>query len=69
VSWGSIPVELAMANRVIRERVNRKFMNDGITIVDPETNIYRCRFRIGEETVVYPNTFIETAFVIGRDAR
>ncbi len=59
-------VELAMANRVIRERVNRKFMNDGITIVDPETTYIDAGVRIGEETVVYPNTFIETGVVIGQ---
>ena len=61
-------VQLAEAERVMRQRVNEHWMLDGVTLVDPETTYIDATVEIGQDTVIYPNTTIQGQTVIGRNA-
>ena len=62
-------VELAFADRVLRERKVRRLMEDGVTIEKPETVTVDSDVRIGMDTVVEPFTQILGASVIGERCR
>ena len=56
---------LAETVRVVRERINGKHMERGVTIVDPGTTFVDVDVRIGADTVVHPMTFLEGPTRIG----
>lgn len=56
---------LAETVRVVRERINRRHMDRGVTIVDPETTYIDVDVRIGPDTLVHPMSFLEGATRIG----
>ncbi len=57
--------ELALAYGVLRRRVLRDLMADGVTVLDPEATHVAPAARIGRDTVLYPGVFIEGRTVIG----
>jgi bifunctional UDP-N-acetylglucosamine pyrophosphorylase / glucosamine-1-phosphate N-acetyltransferase len=56
---------LAAVTRVVRDRINAGHMGAGVTLVDPNTTYIDVGVRIGRDTVVHPNTFVEGASSIG----
>ncbi|MFO7695607.1 MAG: bifunctional UDP-N-acetylglucosamine diphosphorylase/glucosamine-1-phosphate N-acetyltransferase GlmU [Anaerolineae bacterium] len=62
-------VQLAEAERVMRQRVNQHWMLEGVTLVDPATTYIDATVQIGQDTVIHPNTAIQGQTVIGRNAR
>ncbi len=58
-------VELAQAYGVLRRRVLRDLMADGVTVLDPDTTHVAPTARIGRDTVLYPGVFIEGRTAIG----
>lgn len=58
-------IHLAEAERLLRKRVNRAWMLAGVTLVDPEHTYIDPDVRIGQDTVIYPNTFLRGSSVIG----
>lgn len=58
---------LAEAQDAIRERINRKWMLAGVTIVDRRTTFIDSQVEIGMDTTILPNTSIEGAAVVGED--
>ncbi len=58
---------LAEAQRVMRERINHKWMLSGVTIVDPATTMIGPDVEIGMDTTILPNTIIEGKTSIGED--
>lgn len=58
--------DLAFAESVIRKRVLKKLMSEGVTIVDPETTYIADGVKIGQDTVVFPCTVIEEDVFIGK---
>lgn len=60
-------VQLAAAEALMRERINRRHMLDGVTIIDPSSTYIGADVRIGTDTVVYPGTVLEGKTVIGRN--
>jgi bifunctional UDP-N-acetylglucosamine pyrophosphorylase/glucosamine-1-phosphate N-acetyltransferase len=61
--------ELAMADRILRQRLVRRFMLEGVTIEKPETVTIDPDARIGPDTVIAPFAQILGASVIGADCR
>lgn len=59
--------ELAVAERILRERINKKHMDNGITIIDPASTYIGVDVKIGQDTIIYPNNVIEGNTVIGED--
>jgi bifunctional UDP-N-acetylglucosamine pyrophosphorylase/glucosamine-1-phosphate N-acetyltransferase len=60
-------VHLATVNRVMRQRINQKWMLEGVTIVDPETTYIDKSVKIGMDTVILPNTYLQGETIIGED--
>ncbi len=59
-------VELAKANSLMQQRINEKFMQDGVTIIDPASAFINFGTAIGVDTVIYPFTVIERGVKIGK---
>ena len=58
-------VELAEAASVIKRRILNELMMSGVTIQDPATTTIYPGVKIGKDTIIYPNTVIESDVVIG----
>jgi bifunctional UDP-N-acetylglucosamine pyrophosphorylase/glucosamine-1-phosphate N-acetyltransferase len=58
-------VRLAEAEQAMRQRICRRLMLSGVTIIDPATAYIDDTATIGEDTVVYPNTMVLGRSVIG----
>ncbi len=61
-------VQLAEAVRLMRRRINRKLMMDGVTIIDPDSTYIEAGVTIGQDATVYPGVTLEGNTVIGEDA-
>lgn len=62
-------VQLAEAERVLRERILVRHMMAGITIIDPNTTYVDHEAEIGKDTILYPGTLITGASRIGANCR
>ena len=58
-------VDLAAAERVLRRRINERWMLSGVTIVDPSTTYIEPDVTIGRDTVIQPSTHLRGATTIG----
>jgi bifunctional UDP-N-acetylglucosamine pyrophosphorylase / glucosamine-1-phosphate N-acetyltransferase len=56
---------LAGLETLTRRRTNESHMTAGIRLIDPAATYIDVDVRIGKDTVVYPNTFLETGVRIG----
>ncbi len=61
--------QLAEAERNMRRSINRRHMENGVTILDPETTYISDQVAIGKDTTVYPNTYIYGETAIGSGCR
>jgi len=61
--------DLADAAQIMKGRVLERLMDRGVTILDPLTTTVEPGVRIGRDTVIFPNTIIESPGVIGRSCR
>jgi len=60
-------VHLAVAEKVMRQRINTQWMLAGVTITDPDTTYIEADVKIGQDTVIPPNTHLRGQTVIGED--
>ena len=60
-------VQLARAEAVLRDRIRRKLMREGVTFLAPETTLVDDEVAIGPDTVIYPGVVIEGGTSIGRE--
>ncbi|MFA5500238.1 MAG: DapH/DapD/GlmU-related protein, partial [Candidatus Omnitrophota bacterium] len=58
-------VELAKASSCVKTRILNEFMEAGVTIQDPATTMIYPGVKIGRDSVIYPNTIIESDVKIG----
>ncbi|MBI4310123.1 MAG: NTP transferase domain-containing protein, partial [Candidatus Omnitrophica bacterium] len=58
--------DLARAQDIIRRRILKKLMEQGVTIVDPSTTYVEAGVVIGRDTVIYPCTVIHQDVRIGK---
>lgn len=58
-------VQLAAAGRVLRVRKERELMENGVTIIDPNTTFIDTDVEVGQDTIIYPNTYLEGQTTIG----
>jgi bifunctional UDP-N-acetylglucosamine pyrophosphorylase/glucosamine-1-phosphate N-acetyltransferase len=61
--------ELALVNRLMRDRVLDKLMAEGVTIVNPDTTWIDARATIGVDTIIEPFVVISGSTTIGRECR
>lgn len=59
--------ELSVANDIMRSRINREHMDNGVIIMDPRNTYIECDVIIGQDTVIYPGNVIEGTTVIGEN--
>jgi len=60
-------VQLAQVSALLRRRIARMHMENGVTLIDPENTYIDAKTKIGPDTVVYPGVILEES-KIGRDA-
>ncbi len=60
-------VHLAEAEALLRARINRHWMLEGVTMIDPASTYIDAGVTIGQDTVIWPNTYLqgESAFGAG----
>lgn len=62
-------VQLAAAEKVMRERVNEKFMLEGAILINPDMTYICPDAKIGKDTVLYPGVAIEGPSIIGENCK
>jgi len=62
-------VQLAEAERVVRDRIRQHLMLSGVTLVDPASTFVDSGVQIGSDTVLLPGTIIAGKTVIGSGCR
>ncbi|NMC47560.1 MAG: bifunctional UDP-N-acetylglucosamine diphosphorylase/glucosamine-1-phosphate N-acetyltransferase GlmU [Chloroflexi bacterium] len=60
-------VHLAEVEKIMRRRINEAFMLDGVTMIDPERVYIEAGVEIGQDTVIYPETYIRGKSRIGKN--
>jgi len=58
-------VQLAEVNRIFRRNLNRKWMLEGVTIVNPDSTYIDADVTIGRDTIIYPETYLQGTTTIG----
>ncbi len=59
--------QLAEAERVVRQRIRDRWMDEGVTMRDPASTWIDAGVRIGRDTVLYPDVTLEGTTVVGED--
>jgi bifunctional UDP-N-acetylglucosamine pyrophosphorylase/glucosamine-1-phosphate N-acetyltransferase len=59
--------ELVAVERAFRDRVNRHWLENGVTLIEPDATYIEPDVIIGQDTVVWPNTYLQGQTVIGDD--
>lgn len=59
--------QLAQVEAILRNRINIKHMENGVTIIDPASTYIGADVKIGRDTIVYPGNVIEGNTVIGEN--
>jgi bifunctional UDP-N-acetylglucosamine pyrophosphorylase / glucosamine-1-phosphate N-acetyltransferase len=57
--------DFAYVAGVVRARIVGELMDAGVTVIDPDTTYVDAGVRVGTDTVLRPNTFLEGATTIG----
>ncbi|HEY3265218.1 MAG TPA: hypothetical protein VGK12_08680, partial [Actinomycetota bacterium] len=61
--------DLARLGALLRERINARHMAGGVSIVDPSTTYIDADVRIGADTTILPNTYLEGTTIVGARSR
>jgi bifunctional UDP-N-acetylglucosamine pyrophosphorylase/glucosamine-1-phosphate N-acetyltransferase len=59
--------ELVAVERAFRKRANQYWMENGVTLVEPSTIFIDQDVTIGQDTVIWPNTYLQGVTTIGTD--
>ncbi len=62
-------VQLARAEEIMRKRINKGLMEEGVTMIDPSSTYIDHGVKVGKDTVIYPQTIIQGDSAIGEDCR
>ena len=57
--------DLSQAEAILRRRINRQWMLQGVTLVDPDTVFVGNDVRLGRDVMIYPNVMIEGRTTVG----
>jgi bifunctional UDP-N-acetylglucosamine pyrophosphorylase/glucosamine-1-phosphate N-acetyltransferase len=57
--------QLALAERELRNRTNRHWLLNGVTMLDPRQTFIDVNVRIGRDVTLYPGTMLQGSTVIG----
>ena len=59
--------QLAQAEQVVRQQIRNRWLDAGVTMIDPASTWIDATVTIGKDTVLYPNVTLEGTTVIGED--
>lgn len=62
-------VDLAEVEKMLREEINRKWMESGVTLEDPATTYIGPDVCIGQDTVIGPNVSLRGKTTVGKNCR
>ena len=62
-------IHLAETEKIMRQRINEKWMLDGVTIIDPDTTYIETDVKIGRDTFLLPNTHLQGHTLIGENCK
>jgi bifunctional UDP-N-acetylglucosamine pyrophosphorylase/glucosamine-1-phosphate N-acetyltransferase len=60
-------LQLAGAEKILRRRKNEELMAAGVTIMDPDSTYIEADVKVGRDTDIYPQTWLEGNTVIGEE--
>ena len=60
-------VHLAEAEQKMRQRINRRHMEEGVTLIDPNNTYIEPDVVIGRDTIIYPGNVLEGKTIIGEE--
>ncbi len=58
-------IHLAEATALMRQRINNAWMLAGVTMVDPQTTYIEPGVRLGQNCVIWPNTYLQGDTIVG----
>lgn len=58
-------LHLAEAEAILRQRINQAWMLAGVTLIDPASTYIEPGVQIGQDTVIWPNTYLQGHTVVG----
>lgn len=61
--------QLSQIEAIMRKRINKGHMEEGVTIIDPSATYIEKKVKIGADTVIYPGTILEGNTVIGQGCK
>jgi bifunctional UDP-N-acetylglucosamine pyrophosphorylase/glucosamine-1-phosphate N-acetyltransferase len=59
--------QLSQAEGIMRIKINKKHMENGVSFINPESTYIDSSVIIGKDTLVYPNVYLEKNTIIGED--
>ncbi|WP_297436549.1 bifunctional UDP-N-acetylglucosamine diphosphorylase/glucosamine-1-phosphate N-acetyltransferase GlmU [uncultured Clostridium sp.] len=59
--------ELSIVENILRKRINRKHLDNGVTLIDENSTYIGLDVEIGQDTIIYPNVILEGNTKIGED--
>ena len=59
--------QLAEAEQVVRQQIRDRWLDAGVTMIDPASTWIDASVIIGKDTILYPNIMLEGSTVIGED--
>lgn len=62
-------IALAEAERIMRSRINKFHMKNGVTLIDPANTYIEEEVEIGQDTIIYPGTMLKGKTIIGADCK
>jgi len=60
-------IALSQAEKIMKQRINKEHMRNGVTIIDPDNTYISVDAKIGRDTTIYPGTMIIGETVIGEE--
>ncbi|MCA9995262.1 MAG: NTP transferase domain-containing protein [Anaerolineales bacterium] len=59
--------ELVDVEKAFRRRANGRFLAQGVTLIDPATTYIDQDVEIGQDTIIWPNSYVQGQTIIGAD--
>ncbi|RMD01475.1 bifunctional UDP-N-acetylglucosamine diphosphorylase/glucosamine-1-phosphate N-acetyltransferase GlmU [Clostridium autoethanogenum] len=60
-------VQLSEAERIMRRRINKKHMENGVTLIDADNTYIEIDVKIGKDTILYPGNVLQGNTVVGEN--
>ncbi|MBM7835633.1 bifunctional N-acetylglucosamine-1-phosphate-uridyltransferase/glucosamine-1-phosphate-acetyltransferase GlmU-like protein [Clostridium sardiniense] len=52
-------LQLAETEKILRDKINKKHLENGVTLIDPASTYIGIDVEIGKDTIVYPGVILE----------